>query len=96
VRAGGLAQRSQQRRCVVGASRSPKVDYAYGDNWGGVGGPLWRPRPCDRATRTGSAMLEAVTGLCREMANGPQIDHRNPVNGCERTRSNATKNVDSN
>jgi hypothetical protein len=29
-------------------------------------------------------------------ANGPQIDHRNPVNGCERTCPNATKNVDSN
>jgi hypothetical protein len=29
-----------------------------------------------------------------EMANGPQIDHRNPVNGCERTSTNATKNVD--
>src|SRR5260370_14703670 len=25
------------------------------------------------------------------MANGPQIDHRNPVNGCERTCTNATR-----
>jgi hypothetical protein len=24
--------------------------------------------------------------------NGPQIDHRNPVNGSERTSSNVTKN----
>ena len=38
--------------------------------------------------------LEALTSCFREMANGPQIDHRNPVNGCERTSTNATKNID--
>jgi hypothetical protein len=26
--------------------------------------------------------------------NGPQIDHRNPVNGCELTCLNATENAD--
>jgi hypothetical protein len=30
------------------------------------------------------------------MVNGPQMDHRNPVNRSERTCTNATKNVDSN
>jgi len=30
-----------------------------------------------------------------ETANGPQIDHRNPVNRCERAWPNAIKNGDS-
>ena len=30
-----------------------------------------------------------------ETANGPQIDHRNPVNRCERASPNAMKNGDS-
>jgi hypothetical protein len=29
----------------------------------------------------------------RESVNGPQIDHRNSVNGCEQAASNVTKNV---
>jgi hypothetical protein len=30
----------------------------------------------------------------RESVNGPQIDHRNPVNGCEQAASDVTKNVE--
>jgi hypothetical protein len=29
----------------------------------------------------------------RESVNGPQIDHRNSVNGCEQAASNVTKNI---
>lgn len=41
--------------------------------------------------------LPAVIGIDRGgaqylLGNGPQIDHRNPVNGCERTSLNVTKN----
>jgi hypothetical protein len=39
-----------------------------------------------------SKFLDAIVG---ETANGPQIDHRNPVNRCERAWPNAMKNGDS-
>jgi hypothetical protein len=44
-----------------------------------------------RASATGK-FLDAIVG---ETANGPQIDHRNPVNRCERAWPNAMKNGDS-
>src|SRR5262249_34619217 len=31
---------------------------------------------------------------CFEKENGPQIDHRNPVNRCEQTLLNGPKNID--
>jgi hypothetical protein len=34
-------------------------------------------------------------GVVGEMANGPQIDHRNRMNRCERAWPNAMKNGDS-
>ena len=37
----------------------------------------------------------SVAGRIGEMVNGPQIDHRNPVNGSERTWPHVTKNIDS-
>jgi hypothetical protein len=56
----------------------------------GQGEPLSTGRHASAIEQPAPAQpwLEAVSGRFREMANGPQVDHRNPVNGCERTRTN--------
>ena len=39
-------------------------------------------------------LTDSQIGALAPTGNGPQIDHRNPVNGCERTSPNVTKNID--